>query len=187
MDFKSVYSLASTAFPGVTVLLRRLGPKRRAEIELAIAGPRARFRELAVRHDAIRAKLIAALDASPKDASGAPVEAELSDDATRLGVERLAVWSELTAVKRALIDPAFVAAAVKGFAGEELTYNGAPATAELVLEYGPEEFVQEISDAIERAVYLSPEASSDSRSPSILDAQADGEAIRTNGTVQPAN
>jgi hypothetical protein len=190
MDFKSTYTLASAAFPGVEVTLRRLGPKRRAEIELAIAGPRARFRELAVRHDAIRAKLIAALDACPKDAAGAPVEAELSDDANALGVARLAVWSELTAVKRALIDPAFVAAAVKGFAGEPLTYNGAPATADLVLEYGPSSLLDEIISSIEDHASLTPEAEQNLLSPSIFPQPGNGEAqlstamsAKTNGST----
>ncbi len=174
MDFSPTYILESKTFPGVHIVLKRMGPRRRAEVELAVAAARARVRELSIRHESARQKLVAALDRGPKDAEGKPIEAELGGETFALALETHGLAEEASSVKRALIDPAFVRAAVKSFAGPEaLTYEGAAATSELVIEWGPESFVEEIISAIENNAYLGAEAAANLQSPGISSAQQD--------------
>jgi hypothetical protein len=185
MDFKSTYTLESTAFPGVTVTLKRMGPKRRAEVELSVSAARAKQRELAMKHEAIRQKLVAAIDLSPKDEEGKPIEAELRGETLTFALELQGVTDELAALVRAQIHPAFIRAAVKSFGGPEpLTYEGKPATAELLCEAGPDELFDELIKSINGNGYLPAEEARNLPLPSTLGAQVDGGPMNT--TAPPA-
>jgi len=179
MDFKSQYTFESTAFPGVVVTLKRLGPKRRAEVELSVSAARARQRELSIRHEATRDRLIAAVDASPKDADGKPIEAQLLPEALTLSMQLQALHDEAEALARAQIHPAFLKAAVKSFGGEGLTYQSAPATADLLCDFGPDELFDELVAAVNGNGYISVEAARNLPLPSTSGAQADGELKTT--------
>lgn len=182
MDFKSTYTLESTAFPGVIVTLRRMGPKRRAEVELSVSAARARQRELAIRREILEDKLKAALIPCPKDAAGAPIETEMSTEAVAIGCERLAVIDEAQALVRSQIHPAFVRAALKSFGGTEaLTYEGKPATADLLNDYGPDDLFDEVVKAINGNGYLPAEAARNLPSHSTSGAQE--ECIETSSTA----
>ena len=186
MDFKSTYTLESTAFPGVIVTLRRMGPKRRAEVELSVSAARARQRELAIRREILEDKLKAALIPCPKDAAGAPIETEMSTEAVAIGCERLAVIDEAQALVRSQIHPAFVRAALKSFGGTEaLTYEGKPATADLLCDVGPDELFDEVVRAVHSNGYLPAEAAAPLLSPTTSADQVAGEPVNT--TAQPAN
>lgn len=185
MDFKSSYILESQSFPGVHITLRRIGPRRRAEIELSLAQARAKVRELMMRHESVRQKLLAAIEKSPKDAEGKPIEAEISAEAVGMSLELQALAAEADFVKRAEIDPVWVRAAVKSFAGEPLTYEGQPATAELLIEHGPDELFAEVTKAIESNAYLGAEREQNLSSPSTSPGPTDGR--QTNGTARSAN
>jgi len=155
MDFKSTYTLKSVSLPGVVVTLKRMGPKRRAEVELSVSAARAKQRELSMRHEAARQKLIAAIDASPKDEEGKPLEAELSVECLALGVDLQGIADEASALVRAQIHPAFILETVKSFGGTEaLTYDGKAASAALVCELGPDDLFDELVAAINANAYL---------------------------------
>jgi hypothetical protein len=180
MDFKSTYTLASTAFPGVIVTLKRMGPKRRAEVELSVSAARAKQRELSIRHEDVRQKLVAAIALSPRDDEGRPIEAELRGETLMLAMELQAISDEAAALVRAQIHPAFIAAAVKSFGGSEaLTYDGKPASAALLVENGPDELFDELVASINGNGYLPAEAARNLRLPSTSGAQADGELTNT--------
>jgi hypothetical protein len=156
MDFSKTYELKSTSYPGVIVKLTRLGPKMRANLELSLTEPRARERELAMRRDFVAEQLNAILAKSPRDGEGKVIEADLPSEALKVADELIAVRSELENVQRALIYPAFVKAAVKGF-NSEITYEGQPATAELLTEHGPDDLFLEVVKAINGNGYLTTE------------------------------
>lgn len=183
MDFKSTYTLESTAFPGVVVTLKRMGPKRRAEVELSVSAARARQRELSIRHEDVRQKLIAAIQRSPKDADGKPIEAELTGDALDLGMELQAVGDEALALVRSQIHPAFVKAAWKSIGGTEpLTYDGRPATADLLCDAGPDELFDEVVRSINNNGAMPAETIRDLSEPSTSPGNK-GEAPETNITA----
>jgi hypothetical protein len=156
MDFAKTYTLESKTYPGVQVKLGRLGPKLRATLELSLTEPRARERELTMHRDLVSEKLNAVLAKSPKDESGKIVEKDLPAEALQVADELIAVRAELENVQRALIYPAFVKAAVKSFNGE-ITYEGQPATAELLCEHGPDDLFLEVVRAINSNGYLTVE------------------------------
>jgi hypothetical protein len=175
MDFKSTYTLESTAFPGVTVTLKRMGPKRRAEVELSVSAARSKQRELSMRHEAARQKLVAAIELSPKDADGKPIETELRGETLTFAMELQAVSDEAAALVRAQIHPAFIKAAVKSFGGAEaLTYEGKPATTDLLCEVGPDELFDELVASINGNGYLPAEAARNLPLPSTSGAPVDG-------------
>jgi hypothetical protein len=176
MDFKSTYTLESVAFPGVVVTLRRMGPKRRAEVELSVSVARAKQREMSIRHEDVRQKLVAAIDLSPKDAEGKPIEAELRGETLVLAMELQAVSDEASALVRAQIHPAFIAAAVKSFGGAEaLTYDGKPASAALLIDCGPDELFDECISAINGNGFLPAEDARNLQSPTPSVAQEAGQ------------
>jgi hypothetical protein len=186
MDFKSTYTLESTAFPGVIVTLKRMGPKRRAEVELSVSAARAKQRELSMRHEDVRQKLVAAIALSPRDEEGRPIEAELRGETLVLAMELQAISDEASALVRAQIHPAFIMAAVKSFGGAEaLTYDGKAASAALLVENGPDELFDELVESINGNGYLSAAAARNLPLPSTSGAQADGELTST--IAPPAN
>ncbi|HEX4138365.1 MAG TPA: hypothetical protein VHY84_27390 [Bryobacteraceae bacterium] len=180
MNFAKTYSFESVSYPGVVITLMRIGPKRRAEIELSVSKARARQRELSTWHESTRQTLVAVIDASPKDAEGKPIEAQLLPESLALAMELQAIVDEAEALVCAQIHPAFVRAALKAFGGPEaLTYEGKPATAELLCEYGPDELFNEVVAAITGNGYINAEAARNLSSPSTSDGQGDGEATNT--------
>lgn len=180
MDFASTYTLESEAFPGVVVTLKRMGPKRRAEVELSISAARAKQRDLSVRHQSTREKLIAAVAASPKDEDGKPIEAKLLPEAIALAIMLQDLAHEASALERSQIHPAFVKAAFKAFGGSEsLTYEGKPATAEMVCECGPDELFDELVAAVNGNGYIAQESAANLSSPSTSAGPEGGEAKST--------
>jgi hypothetical protein len=187
MDFKSSYTLESVSLPGVIVTLKRMGPRRRAEVELSVSPARAKQRELSMRHEATRLKLIAAIDLSPKDAEGKPIEAELRPDCLALAMELQDVAEQATALVRAQIHPAFIKAAVKSFSGEPVTYDGKAATAELLCECGPDELFDECVTAINGNGWLSADGAGSLELPGTSGALAAGQTQNlTAPVVNPA-
>jgi hypothetical protein len=182
MDFSKTYKLESKAYPGVVVTLGRLGPKLRAAIELKLAEPRAREREVAMRRDFAEESLKALLARSAKDPDGKVIESELSVDVLKVADELLGLKAELENIQRALIHPAYVQAAVKGF-NAELTYEGQVATADLLCEYGPDDLFSEVVRAVHRNGYLSQEQVENLSSPTTSVAAVDGVTETTSATI----
>lgn len=180
MDFSATYKLESNVFPGVIVTLSRIGPRKRATLELKLAEPRAKERELSVRLESQSAKLTAILDRTVKDKTGAPDESALSDEAIALGSELLGIEADLRDLRQSSILPEYLKAAVKGFSGEELTYDGEPASVELLCEHGPDELFREIVAAVNANGYLSPKATENLSAPTTSPAAVDGTTSNMN-------
>lgn len=172
MNFSSTYTIESKAFPGVTVRLRRLGPVERADIELNLCRERAEHRAIALRHEEARQKLDGLLKASKKDDDGKPIEDDLGLDTVAAAMEAQALAIKVAAFERSKIDIAYIRAAVLEFG--EITYDGTPATADLLCEMGPDELFSEVVGAIYGNGYLSGEDARNLSSPSTSGAPVDG-------------
>ena len=184
MDFSKTYTLESKTYPGVEVKLSRLGPKLRANLELSLTEPRARECDLDMKRDFLGEQLNAILEKSPRSADGKVIEADLPKEALKIADELIAVRTELENVQRALIYPVFVKAAVKGF-NSELTYEGQPATAELLSEHGPDDLFLEVVKAINGNGYLTEEQVGNSPSP--ITSPVVGDTATNNTTATPAS
>jgi hypothetical protein len=181
MTFSSTYTHQSIACPGVTIKLRRIGPKKRAELEIALAPVRIRHRELSARYEDARAKLNMALDAMPRDEAGVPSVTPLMDDVLILGAEFNQINAQVQSVNRAEIFPAFIAAALIGFDG--ISDDGKPITAEMLCEFGPDELFEETATIINGGVYVAPEQAENLLLPTTSSAPVDG---TTNSTIAPS-
>jgi hypothetical protein len=166
------------------VKLNRLGPKLRATVELSLTEPRARERELAMRRDFLSEKLNAVLERSARDKDGKVIEPELPEEALKIGDELIAVREELVNVQRSLIYPAYIKAGVKSF-NSELTYEGQPATADLLCEHGPDDLFLEVVKAVNGNGYLTEEQASFLDSATTSAAVVDGTTSSIN--AEPAN
>jgi hypothetical protein len=181
-NFSKTYKVESESFPGVVVTLRRIGPPERNALELKLASVRSRQRELATRIESLEKRINAILDTAAKDDDGKVIEADLPDTAVTLTAEWQSLSVQALELARSEIDPVFVKAAVSDIT--ELTYEGQPATAELVCQYGPESLFNEIAKEIGRNIRLTPEQAENFGSPSTSGARVGGQA--TNTTVRRA-
>lgn len=180
MDFAKTYTLESTSLPGVVVTLARMGPKKRAEVELSVSTARSKQRELSMRHESIRQKLLVAIDACPKDDEGKPIEADIDPTCIHLMMELQSAADDAAALVKAQIHPAFIKAAVKSFGGTELlTYDGKPASADLLIECGPDSLFDELVAKIQSNGYISAESAGNLSAPSTSEGPGDGKAMST--------
>lgn len=178
MDFKSTYTVNSVSLPGVIVTLKRLGPRRRAEVELSISATRTKQRELSLRHEAVRKRLIASIDLDPKDAEGKPIEETLSSATLGISMELQELAEQIAALSRSEVHPEFLKAAVKAFGGTDpLTYEGKPATAELVCDVGPAELFDELVEAIDANAYMKPKEAENLSSATTSGVEVAGETM----------
>jgi len=134
---------------------------------------------LSVRIESQEAKLIAILDRTPKDKAGAPDESTLSDEALAIGAELIGLRSDLNTLRQGTIMPAFLQAAVKSFSGEELTYDGEPASVDKLCEFGPDAFFTEVVNAVNANGYLTPKQAENLSLPTTSPAAVDGATSNT--------
>jgi hypothetical protein len=195
MKFSPTYVLESKACPGVTVTLRRMGPKLRAETELAISAARVKCREAAQIAEKLSVRLQQLLDETPgfrekvaalpeekRGALPAEVLAMVPEEAWDVSTRKAEAEAQATAVERAEINPAFVLAAVKAIDGME---SDEPFTAATLCEFGPEELFDEVVAAITDNSYLLRGKAENLSSPTTSGAQVDG--IQTNSIAPAAN
>lgn len=197
MEFSKTYIVNSMACPGVSVTLRRLGPKPRAATELSVSGARARYRGLIQTADNLNASLQAGLDAVPgyrdavaalpKDESGnveipPALLAMVPQDVWDIADQRSSANNEAAALVRSEIHPAFVLAAVQTITGITGVGDGSY-TAEQLCEYGPDELFDEVISAINENVYLSKERAENLPLPTTSGAQGDGGQTSTNAAT----
>lgn len=195
MNFSTTYTLESKSCAGVTVTLRRLGPKRRAEIELSIAAARARHSEcqlVAMRENAALQKC---LDAVPEyrdklkatiESGGKPTDlmAMVPAEAWNITGRKQKAEDEAAALERAQISPAYITSCVKSIDGITLE-DGSPYTVAHLCEEGPDELFDEVTVAINANGYLAKEKAENLSSPTTSGVQGDGGQTIT--TAQAAN
>jgi hypothetical protein len=183
MTFSPVYTLESKTCPGVTVTLRRMGPKRRAELELKTATARAQCRQALAESEKLDAQVQSALDAVPgfRDAVAALPEAERSaltpaiigmipDEVWTISALNSDAKARASAVERAEIQPAMVISAVQSIAGID-SY-----TAEMLCDAGPDELFAEVVVAINENAYLGREKAANLSLPTTPGEQGSGTA-----------
>lgn len=132
-----------------------------------------------MKRDFCEETLKASLVHAPRDEEGKVIEAQLPKETLAAADALMAVRSEVENVQRALIYPAFVKAGVKNF-NSELTYEGQPATAELLCEHGPDDLFLEVVAAINRNGYLTTEQVENLEQPCTSPAAVDGTTSSTN-------
>ena len=173
MDFSKTFKLDSKAFEGVSVLLNRMGPMKRAELECTTAAARAKHSEMAARYIEAKEKLEKRLESVPRNAEGVPEIETLPPDVMALGLEVSRTSEECARIMRADVYPAWLRATVKSFEG--ITVEGDPMTVDVLCEYGPAELFEEVVAAINSHAYLSSEKAENLSLPTTLAAPVDGE------------
>ena len=149
-NFETKVTIESKVLPGVKVTFRRLSRMARAKRDIAIASERVRLTE--IYHE--RVKL-----SEPFQQEGSKVPFNVVMAIAKLIEEDRQLMDER--VKPATIRPGFVSA-------EGIQYDGKPATAELILENGPDEFVDEVYELISEHSALTVEQQKNSSPPSGL-------------------
>jgi hypothetical protein len=194
MNFNPTYTLESKTCPGVTVTLRRMGPKPRAATELQVSAARAKSRTAMQAEEKASAALRAALagipglqDAIktlPHDDNGAltgnitpEITAMFTPEVWSLSSERENRESEVSTISRAEIHPAFVLAAVKSIEG--ITSDDQPYTAALLCDIGPDDLFDEVVRAINDNTYATRVMAENLSLPTTSGAQVDGEKNST--------
>lgn len=203
MNFSSTQTVSSKTWPGVTFTLRRIGPRKRAELEIACATARSKRRELFLQYSGAREHLQSLLKKDPElnalitkaEAEGRAItelDLPLTAEHVSAGVELHRLEEELRNNARTLIDPVFVKAALVSIDG--ISYNGDNAlTADVLCEYGPDDLFEEIVSAINEGAYLNQELNANLSLPTTSGAPVDGEKSNTiapnvssEGTTVPA-
>ena len=183
MNFSKTFKFNSTAFEGVSVLLNRMGPMKRAELECTTAAARAKHSEMAACYIEAKEKLEKRLESFPRNAEGIPDIETLPADVMALGLEVSRTSEECARIMRAEVYPAWLKVAIKSFDG--ITVEGEPMTVDVLCEYGPAELFEEVVAAINSHAYLSSEKAANLSLPTTLAAPVDGETKTT--TAETAN
>jgi hypothetical protein len=159
MQFSAKYKFESRACPGITVTLRRIGPKLRAQIELSTCDARARARAASHRMEQLEAQIQSALDAVPgfreaaSRATGGVLPAEAIEavppEIWALAAQRGDASDLMVAIDKAEIQPAVLRAAIysiEGFTDE--SGSSVEYSADDLCDSGPAELFDELTSEI---------------------------------------
>ena len=171
MNFASTIEFNPKCDTWVTVKLRRIGPRKRAEIEMSISDARARQRSLTSDYFAAKEALDKLLVAAEKNEDGTP-----KDVTPAMGECALKVAGAANAIGLLLnaeIRPAYLEAGVMAILGSAA--EGAPElTVSDLCDSGPDELFLELSDMLIDGSALSGDLSKNSESPITSPAVGDG-------------
>lgn len=179
MNYLSTETFESKLFPGVTVKLKKMSQKRRAQFNVTFAALLQKDRDMAIAREPLEleyGEFLKATDQAKASGGEPPVFPE--DKLDQLGK----AWME----QRRFNQDEMTGPLVKwGLASlEGLSIDDAPATVETLLDAGPPELVEEISKEITRVMRLSSAEIKNSESPTTSGAVADGATSDT--TAAPA-
>jgi hypothetical protein len=180
MNYLSTESFESAVFPGVRVQLRKMSQKRRAQFNLAFAALLRKERDMAVAREPLEQEYLAFVKASEQaKAAGTEAPPEFPEDKLdQLGK----AWAEQRLFNQDEMTGPLLKWGVQSIDG--LSIDGAPATADSLIEAGMPELADEIAHEITRVMRLSAVEIKNSESPTTSGAVADG--ATTNTTAAPA-
>jgi hypothetical protein len=187
MNYQSTETITSTTFPGVTVKLRKMSQRRRAEFNLSMAPLLAKAREISIANEPIEAEYAAFLKETEKvkaanaelpatDPQPLPVFAE--DRMEALGK----AWTEQRRFEQDEMQPPVLRWGVASIEG--LNIDDQPATVESLIADGPPELTEEIAGQVTRVMRLSSAQIKNSAPLTTSGAVVDG--ATTNSTAPPA-
>jgi len=180
MNYFSTESFESAAFPGVTVKLKKMSQRRRAEFNLTMAPLLAKARDLAIAAEPLEAEFAAHQKATEiAKAQGAAEPPDFPPDK----LDALAAaWTEQRRFQQDELTPPLLRWGVASIEG--LTIDDQPADVNALLEAGPPELAEELAGEITRVMRLSSAEIKNSASPTTSGAVADGATNAT--TALPA-
>jgi hypothetical protein len=170
MNYLSTESFESKAFPGVTVKLKKMSQRRRAEFNINMAPLLAKARSLAIANEPIEQEYAEHLKACEIAKENGAVELPVfpDDKMDQLGK----AWTEQRRFEQDEMAPPLLRWGVASIDG--LTIDGKPATVESLIDAGPPELTEEITAEVTRVMRLSSAEIKNSGSPTTSGAVADG-------------
>jgi hypothetical protein len=189
MNYLSTEPFTSTPFPSVTVKLRKMSQRRRAEFNLTMASLLAKAREIAIRNEPIEQEYVEFLKASEAiETSNKALAAEepkatlpvFPDD--KLEALQQA-WTEQRRFEQDEMSPPLLRWGVASIEG--LTIDDKPADVESLIDAGPPELTEELAKEVTRVMRLSSAEIKNSESPTTSGAVADG--ATSSSTALPAD
>jgi hypothetical protein len=179
MNYLSTESFESKNFAGVTVKLKKMSQRRRAEFNLTMAALLDKARNIDIANEPLELEYSAFLksvDAAKASDSELPVFPDDKLDA--LGK----AWTAKRRFEQDEMAPPLLRWGVASIEG--LVIDGKPADIELLIDAGPPELCEEISYQVTRVMNLSAAERKNSESPTTSGAVADG--ATTDMTALPA-
>jgi hypothetical protein len=169
MNYLSTESFESKAFPGITVKLKKMSQRRRAEFNLSMAPLLAKARVLAIANEPIEQEYAEHLKACEiAKANGATEPVFPDDKLDQLGK----AWTEQRRFEQDEMAPPLLRWGVASIDG--LSIDEKPATVESLIDAGPPELCEEITGEVSRVMRLSAAEIKNSGSPTTSGAVADG-------------
>jgi hypothetical protein len=169
MNYTSTESFESKVFPGVTVTLKKMSSRRRAEFNLSMAPLLAKARNLAIANEPIEQEYAEHVKASEIAKANGSTDLPVFPDAKldQLGK----AWTEQRRFEQDEMSPQILRWGVASIDG--LTIDGKPATVESLIDAGPPELSEEITAEVTRVMRLSAAEIKNSGSPTTSGAVVD--------------
>lgn len=179
MNYLSTESFESQSFAGVTVKLKKMSQRRRAEFNLNMAALLDKARTIDIANEPLEMEYSAFLKTvETAKAAGAELPLFPEDKLDALGK----AWTAKRRFEQDEMAPPLLRWGVASIDG--LVIDDKPADVELLIDAGPPELCEEISYQITRVMNLSAAERKNSESPTTSGAVADG--ATTNTTALPA-
>ena len=186
MKYDSKKTVTSVVEDGVTFTIKILGAAARAKLELATSEARSHNRDIAIEWNEINSEMLEILPAveytgmSDDEVSAAEkareeaLTPEQRNRYNRLLAKRLFLNDEYRKVEVAELAPAWIRAGLIKLEGIEGA-TGKPMTVDELIDFGPQELMQEIYGEIYKSTNLSADRAKNSQPPSISAAVEGGE------------
>lgn len=166
VSFASKVPIDSVSVPGVRFTVRRISQAVRARRDLEIIEPQIRIAELSERIRILR------------EPYGSKEDEPVKEMPIDIRVEVTKLDREMGALINGQIKPASIRLGVVAIEGAQ--YDGEPGNVERLLEYGPDELIEEIWVAVQQHFGLPVDQLKNSQSPSIsTDPERGGENCTT--------
>lgn len=186
MNFDSKPWIESKVMAGVRFQVRKINERRRLKFNASMAQYNAILREIRAQRAPLDKEYRDAVEAAKSKRAALVASGTSKDDAEKqapiaFADEKFRRWAELVDRERELdvaeMTPAMVRFGLVSIEGLEI--DGKPATADLLIEDGPDDLYLEVSEAIAREFGLLPAEKENLPSPSISAAVVDGTASST--------
>lgn len=190
MKYESKKTITSVVEPGVTFTIKMLGAAARAKLELATSEARSHNRDIAIEWNEINSEMLEILPVAEypgmSDDEITAAEKAREDALTpeqrnrynRLLAKRLFLNDEYRKVEVAELAPEWIRAGLLKLEGIEGA-SGKLMTTDELIDFGPQELMQEIYGEIYKSTNLSADRAKNSQSPSTLAAVVDGATTTT--------
>lgn len=165
MNFASTTQYKPECAPGVTVTLRRIGPRKRAEIEMKLSDARARQRAITSDYFAAKEVLDKLILAAEKNEDGTPKL--VTPDMSEMALKIAGSAESLGLLLNAEVRPAYLEAGIVSIDGAELT-------AADLCDSGPDDLFLDLAEVLMNGAALTGELSKNSESPITSPAVEDG-------------